>query len=244
MLNQPGYTIFPLGDCALTVDFGNRISEDLNKKVIALFNLLQQHPVPGIVEAVPAYSSLTCFYDPVAVLKNIQPGKSVFDRIRKKVEELLEKTPSASTEKEKLIRMPVCYETTFGPDLMRISELKKMAAEEIIRLHTSVQYRVYMIGFLPGFPYLGEVDERIIAPRKNEPVTVKAGSVGIAGKQTGIYPLDSPGGWQIIGRTPLKIFNKEKENPVLLKAGDRVEFYSVTMDEFEKYNEIEQQSID
>jgi inhibitor of KinA len=236
MLTQPGYTIFPLGDCALTIDFGNRISEELNKKVIALFNLLQQHPVPGIVEAVPAYSSLTFFYDPVALLKNIQPGKSVFDRMRKKVEELLEKTTSASTEKEKLIRIPVCYETTFGPDLMRISELKKIAAEEIIRLHTAVQYRVYMIGFLPGFPYLGEVNERIIVPRKNEPVIVKAGSVGIAGKQTGIYPLDSPGGWQIIGRTPYRLFNKERDNPVLLNAGDRVEFYSITADEFEKLN--------
>jgi inhibitor of KinA len=236
MLTQPGYTIFPLGDSALTIDFGNTISEELNKKIIALFAALRRDPLPGMVEAVPAYSSLTVFYDPVVLLKKIPPEKTVFDRLKELAEKFLEKKFFVYPEKERLMRIPVCYEPVFGSDLTRISELKKMAAEEIIRLHTAVQYRVYMIGFLPGFPYLGEVNERIIVPRKNEPVIVKAGSVGIAGKQTGIYPLDSPGGWQIIGRTPSRLFNKERDNPVLLNAGDRVEFYSITADEFEKLN--------
>lgn len=236
MLTHPDYTIFPLGDSALTIDFGNRISEELNKKVIALFAALQRDPLPGMVEAVPAYSSLTVFYDPVTLLKKIPPEKTVFDWLKELAEKFLEKKISVRPEKERLIRIPVCYEPVFGSDLNRISELKKITAEEIVQLHISVQYRVYMIGFLPGFPYLGEVNERIIVPRKNEPVIVKAGSVGIAGKQTGIYPLDSPGGWQIIGRTPFRLFNKERDDPVLLNAGDWVEFYLITGDEFEKLN--------
>jgi len=132
-----------------------------------------------------------------------------------------------------LIRIPVCYDNEFAIDLPWIAEQKSLTREEIIRLHSSRQYHVYMLGFLPGFSYMGEVDEKIIVRRKPEPQQILAGSVGIAGKQTGIYPLNSPGGWQIIGRTPLKMFNKDNIEPCLLKAGDAVEFYSITSEEFD-----------
>ena len=128
--------------------------------------------------------------------------------------------------------IPVCYDDEFAIDLPWIAEQKNLTREEIVLLHSSRQYHVYMLGFLPGFSYMGEVDERIVVPRKPEPLPISAGSVGIAGKQTGIYPLNSPGGWQIIGRTPLKMFNKDNDEPCLLKAGDSVEFYSITIDEF------------
>ena len=134
------------------------------------------------------------------------------------------------------IKIPVCFAEKYALDIDHISKEKKLPVSEIIRLHTAKKYRIYMIGFLPGFPYMGEVDGRIAMPRKAQPQTkVEAGSVGIAGMQTGIYPLDSPGGWQIIGKTPLQLFNKEKDDPVLLRPGDEIEFYPITEDEFTNY---------
>lgn len=137
--------------------------------------------------------------------------------------------------KNRLIKIPVFY---YGPDLEYISKIKNIPVEEIIRIHANTEYRVFMIGFLPGFAYMGTVDERIAAPRKEKPALhVKPGSVGIAGMQTGIYPIASPGGWQLIGTTPLKIFNKEKTNPCLFAAGDRVQFFPINKNEFDQLNE-------
>jgi inhibitor of KinA len=130
----------------------------------------------------------------------------------------------------------VCYGEKYAWDINEIAKEKSIPVDEIIRLHTAKKYRVYMIGFLPGFAYMGEVDEKIAIPRKAQPRTsVEGGSVGIAGMQTGIYPIDSPGGWQIIGKTPLKLFDKERDDPVLLKPGDEIEFYSITENEFSIY---------
>lgn len=235
MLHMPDHIIFPLGDAALTVDFGNSISEAVNKKVVSLFKELQNSPLPGMIEAVPAYSSLTVFYDILSLRKKVPPEKTVFEWMKKKVDTFLQHPAGFTDEGGKLIRIPVCYDHDLGNDLTGISERKKITTDEIVRLHTSTIYRVYMLGFLPGFPYMGEVDERIAVPRKHEPAPVAAGSAGIAGKQTGIYPFDSPGGWQIVGRTPIKLFNKEKQEPTLLNAGDNVQFYSISRDEFENY---------
>jgi inhibitor of KinA len=133
-----------------------------------------------------------------------------------------------------LVTVPVCYDMEFGNDLNYIASQNNISPEEIIHYHTSGIYRVYMLGFLPGFAYMGEVNEKIISPRKQQPVQVQAGSVGIAGKQTGIYPFTSPGGWQIIGRTPLTLFDKKNtEQPTIFKAGDKVKFISISKDEFE-----------
>ena len=139
------------------------------------------------------------------------------------------------TTQQRKISIPVCYSRAFAPDIEFIASEKNISIEKIIQLHTSKSYTVYMIGFLPGFSYMGEVAEAIAIPRKIQPVSVAAGSVGIAGKQTGIYPLESPGGWQIIGRTPLKIFDKGKSDPVLLQPGDEIQFYSISEDEFKNY---------
>jgi len=134
------------------------------------------------------------------------------------------------------IKIPVCYAEKYGLDLNEISKQKKISISEIIQLHTAKKYRIYMIGFLPGFAYMGEVDKQIAITRKAQPrINVEGGSVGIAGMQTGIYPLDSPGGWQIIGKTPLKLFDKEKDHTVLLQPGDEIEFYPITEDEFKNY---------
>ncbi len=229
------YKIFFIGDSAATIDFGNVVDEEINKKVIALFNHLSQHPVEGMIETIPAYSSVTIYYNVLSLRKRISQQKKIYEWIRNELHKLMHNDFADIQTTTNLVRIPVCYENEFSIDLHWIAEQKNISPEEIIRLHTSKQYRVYMLGFLPGFAYMGEVEEQIAIRRKPQPQPIMAGSIGIAGKQTGIYPLNSPGGWQIIGRTPLKMFDKDKDEPCLLKAGDYVEFYSITKDEFENY---------
>ncbi len=228
------YRIFSLGDRAITIDFGNRIDELINEAVIQECNKLRQHPFQGMIEVVPAYSSLTIYYDIVALHKLVPAGSTVFEWVKQKTQETLTRSTVAGPFTERLIKIPVCYEAEFAPDLPALAAAKKLSTEEVISIHTSKQYKVYMLGFLPGFAYMGRLDERIEMPRKAQPENIAEGSVGIAGKQTGIYPMASPGGWQIIGRTPLKLFDITNQEPTLLKAGDRVEFFSITKEEFNK----------
>ena len=236
-MNNPAttYRIFPLGDSAVTIDFGNTISDSINKEVIARFNQLQEISLAGVIEMIPAYSSLTIYYDVLAMKKKISNNVTVFEWMKKQLEENLKLPAHENIIAEKIVRIPVCYESEFSPDMEQLAAAKKLTVDEVIQIHTSCNYKVYMLGFLPGFAYMGEVDEKVAMPRKPQPQNVVAGSVGIAGKQTGIYPLASPGGWQIIGRTPLKLFDAEREEPVLLKAGDKVKFYSISKDEFKNY---------
>lgn len=229
------YRIFPLGDSALTIDFGNIIDEDVNKWVFASFHQLQQDPQHGIIELIPAYSSLTVCYDIVTVKKRVHSGKTVFESIKEWVEDKLHQPFSFEEIVPVEIKIPVCYAAEFAPDIEQLARTKGLTPQEVIEIHTWKSYKVYMLGFLPGFAYMGEVDERITMPRKQQPQNILPGSVGIAGKQTGIYPFASPGGWQIIGRTPLKLFDIKKEDPALLKAGQTVQFYSISKDEFENY---------
>jgi len=228
------YRIFPLGDSAITIDFGNCIDETLNKEVIRRFNQLQQQPFPGMIEAVPAYSSLTIHYDMVALRKKGTDGLTIFQWVEQQLLERLEQPVEHSATKERYMKISVCYKKEFAPDIEQLAAIKNISVEEVIQFHTSKTYKVYMLGFLPGFTYMGEVDEKIAIPRKPQPVNIVAGSVGIAGKQTGIYPLASPGGWQIIGRTPLKLFDAKRDEPTLLRVGDLVQFYPVTKKEFEE----------
>lgn len=227
------YHIFPLGDTAITIDFGNRIDEQVNEEVIRIFNNWKQYPLEGVVEIVPAYSSLTVYYDPVKIMRHPAHAPA-FEWIKQQVHQRLQQSLPASEAGHQTIRIPVCYDKELAPDLLAFAATKKITTDELISLHTTNMYRVYMLGFLPGFSYMGEVDEKIAAPRKSQPVHVAAGSVGIAGRQTGIYPMESPGGWQIIGRTPLQLFDSDKEQPTLLKMGDHVQFYSISIQEYGK----------
>jgi inhibitor of KinA len=233
MNERETYTIFPLGDTAITIDFGNRIDEHINKQVIGLFQLFKNKPIPGTTDIVPAYSSLTIYYD---IMKIQTDGAStIFETVKRKAEETLRSATEINEPEAEIISIPVCYDPEFGKDIEWLATQKNITADELIRLHTRRTYRVYMIGFLPGFAYMGEVDELLATPRKPQPEKVIEGSIGIAGKQTGIYPLNSPGGWQIIGQTPIKLFDLYKQEPVLLKAGDSVQFYPITKDEFENH---------
>lgn len=226
------YEIFALGDTAVTIDLGNRIDKTFNEEIISRYYQFMQEPLTGMIEAVPAYSSLTIYYDIAAVRKKIQDGSTAFEYLRKEIERKLLRPVQTTNIEKRVVDIPVCYESEFAPDIDKLVIHKKISREEIIRLHTSSLYRVYMMGFLPGFAYMGVVDESISAPRKTQPVSTAAGSVGIAGSQTGIYPLDSPGGWQIIGRTPLQLFDPGKQEFSLLRTGDEVKFYAISKDEF------------
>lgn len=232
-MDRPGfpYRIFPLGDTAMTIDFGNCIDERINTEVIARFHDWRQQPLPGMLEAVPAYSSLTVYFDLKAV-KKAAAGCTAFEWMKQQAIHRLQETVMHKEPDQRVIRIPVCYDDEFALDIQRIAAAKNISPAEVIQLHTARTYRVFMLGFLPGFAYMGEVDERIAMPRKPRPVNIIAGSVGIAGRQTGIYPLNSPGGWQIIGRTALKLFDAEKDASTLLQAGDRVQFYAIDKKEF------------
>ena len=166
---------------------------------------------------------------------NIPRTASAYEWMKMKTVNWLKLNIPVSEESKSLLTIPVCYDDEYAPDLQHICETKKISKEALVSIHTSKTYRVYMLGFLPGFAYMGELDEAISFPRKKQPGITAAGSVGIAGRQTGIYPLQSPGGWQIIGRTPLKIFDAAKENPTYLKAGDEVRFISISKHEFNHY---------
>ena len=230
------YSFFPLGDSALVLDFGNIIDTAVNNYVLHLFNHFKTKKIPGLLDIVPAYSSLSFHYNVFAVRQSASTNHTAFEIIKQTIEKELGQNFLKETIPQRKISIPVCYSSDFAPDIEFIALEKNISLEKIIQLHTEQVYTIYMIGFLPGFPYMGEVHESIAVPRKNEPrASVPAGSVGITGKQTGIYPLESPGGWQIIGRTPLKIFDKEKNDPVLLQPGDEIRFYPISEDEYKNY---------
>ncbi|MFC0772516.1 5-oxoprolinase subunit PxpB [Terrimonas alba] len=225
-----------LNETALLVSFENRIDEDINKQVIALHELLGKRPFDGFIESVPAYASLAVFYNLIVVKKNCKDNTTTFEWVKMVVEELIagleNDVVAAGAE---TIRIPVYYN---GQDLESLARLHKLSIEDVVQIHTEKIYRVFMIGFLPGFAYMGKLDERIATPRHATPRTnVKAGSVGIAGLQTGIYPMSSPGGWQLIGQTPIKIFDITREKPCLLKAGDKIQFAPISKQEFDNSNE-------
>ncbi|MEP6925784.1 MAG: 5-oxoprolinase subunit PxpB [Pyrinomonadaceae bacterium] len=228
------HEFYSVGEGALTISFGNVITPVLNDRVRGLNQYLLQNQFSGFIEAVPAYSSLTIFYDVCVVRRAFPTFETAFAAVQFLIENAVLRQPDLMAATQRLIRIPVCYDEEFGLDLEFVAASKNLSPAEIVQIHTSRNYRVFMLGFLPGFPYLGETDERIAIGRKSEPrLSVPRGSVGIAGKQTGIYSLQSPGGWQIIGKTPLSIFNPRSQPPTLLQAGDTVEFYKIERDEFD-----------
>lgn len=228
------HQIHPLGDQGLCITWGdNKPDERLNARVLAFHTHLLRENLPGILDIVPAYCSLSIVYDAPKLLR-LFPTQAPFEYMREKVEQQLQNWTASGDIQGRALKIPVCYDLSLAPDLASLATRNGLDVAEIIHLHTSREYRVYMLGFLPGFPYMGEVDARIAAPRLASPrLSVPAGSVGIAGQQTGIYPLDSPGGWNIIGCTPLRMFDPENPDPVLLRPGDRVRFVEISKVEFE-----------
>lgn len=208
--------IFPLGDSAVTIEFGNEISLELNDRALALAHNLESDPFEGWTENVPAYASVTVFYD---------HGRTKFTAVKRELEKRAGSIEHSESSPSRLVEIPILISTETAPDLSRVADHASMSTDAVLELFLSATYRVYMLGFLPGFSYMGEVDHQISCPRLETPRTnVAAGSVGIAGRQTGIYPLESPGGWNIIGRTDLQMFDHTSDPPCILKPGDEVRF--------------------
>ena len=232
------YTIFSLGDCAATIELGTEMSEEVNEKILSMQKWFEKNPQAGIRDTIVAYSSLTMVYDSVEIKKSHPSFGTAYEWVYKKAVQCYYESEQQTSAAASLFRVGVCYDPEFGTDLNEISLATKLSLDEIIERHISITYRVYMLGFLPGFAYMGQVDDSLYMPRKQTPAPVVAGSVGIVSNQTGIYPLNSPGGWQIIGRTPMKLFDPASKVPVKLKPGDRVEFYRITREEFEERSEL------
>lgn len=224
------YKIFPLGDSALTINFGNEVSIEVNELVLKLAQFVEQQQFSGLIETVPAYASLSIFYDVLIVRKTFPEFETAYLAVENFTENALQNLDAIPEKKKRLIELPVCFDEEFALDLDFVALAKNLTQKEVIKIFTAQTYRVYMLGFLPGFAYMGEVDERIATPRKDSPrLKVPKGSVGIAGKQTGIYSIESPGGWQIIGKTNIELFTPEAKSPTFFQAGDLVKFYAETI---------------
>ncbi|WP_134091516.1 5-oxoprolinase subunit PxpB [Olivibacter sp. XZL3] len=230
------FSIHFLSENAITIEFGQKIDEATFDKVHQFNKLLNARPFEGLLCTVPAYVSLTVFYDATIVInaKNGLIGISGFERVSGYLVQLHTQMTAIEKNTRKTIRLPVCYEGKLAPDLNYVASYHNISPAEVIRLHSSVPYKVYMIGFVPGFAYLGGMNSLLETPRKAVPrKKVPAGSVGIAGAQTGIYPFPIPGGWQIIGCSPLRLFDIERPSPALLSAGDEIMFEVIDLEEFE-----------
>lgn len=234
MLQSPGMSL--LGDHAITITLGNTIDETVNNKCLALATHLSTSGIKGIKDIIPAYTTVSIIYDPV-VLHQVYHTASPSEFMRQRVQQLIDSCNWNFTPGKRNITIPACFDVSIAPDLEYVARSKNISAGTLIELFTMATYRVYLVGFLPGFAYMGKVADQLAMPRKEKPHSILAGSIGIAGNQTGIYPLDSPGGWNIIGRTPLKMFDIANDDPCFLHAGDHVMFRAVSRDEFHHLNQ-------
>ena len=202
------------GDSALLIEFGQEISPEINARITAFVHLLKAQHIEGVQDMIPAFTSLLINYDPRMVN---------YKTLTKRLQKLLKLDVNEEASASRVFEIPVCYGGEYGPDIENIAKNAGLTEEEVIKIHSSKDYLIYMLGFLPGFSYLGGLDERI--------------HVGIGGSQTGIYPLDSPGGWQLLGLTPVKTYDPERENPILFEAGDYIRFVPVSEEEYLKIKE-------
>ena len=234
--------IIPLGDSALVVrvreQFEDAPDETLDE-VRRIFQLLQRAAIPGVIELAPAYTSVAVFFDPDAILKTNRAARGAFEWLGTRIHSAVAGVGDRRRGKRKtsrVIEIPVCYDREFAPDLDDVAKHAEISAQEVVDLHSTSEYCVACIGFVPGFTFLAGLPRNLGTPRRDVPrKEIPPGSVGIRGVQTGIYPLRSPGGWNLIGRTPLKLFDPSKNPPTLLHPGDRVRFRAITREQYETF---------
>ncbi len=221
-----GFDITVAGDSAINLEFSHVISVETNGIIRAAAQTLETDPIEGVVELVPTFCTLMIVYDPCVI---------GFDDLCASVRGKLRGLVASRGAVHRIVKIPVCYGGDFGPDLADVAEHAGMSEEDVVRVHTDHDYLIDMLGFLPGFAYLGGLDERLHTPRLSVPRTrIEPGAVGIGGAQTGIYPLASPGGWRIIGRTPVKPYDPDRERPILYAAGDYLRFVPITPQEYSR----------
>ena len=224
-------TISPVGDCAISIDFGQVIDPKINRHIRQIIEQIKDLELDGIIELVPTYCALLVQYDAMVY--------SYSDICRILEPTLQESVTDSANELVTIVEIPTVYGGEFGPDLGFVASYNHLSEAEVVSIHSGTDYLVYMLGFIPGFTYLGGMDPRIATPRLSSPRTlIPAGSVGIAGEQTGTYPSDSPGGWQIIGRTPVTMYDMSKEQAALLQAGDYVRYVSIDENEFHRVKSL------
>lgn len=224
------YKILTAGDASLLVEFGREISPEINYRISATVQLIREQHIEGILDMIPSFCALLINYDPRIIS---------YAALCKRLEILLRIDITAGARKKRVYEIPVCYGGAFGPDLQNIADHAGLTPQEVIDIHASRDYLIYMLGFLPGFCYLGGLDERIHTPRLANPrIKIAAGSVGIGGSQTGIYPLDSPGGWQLMGMTPVKTYDPDREPAILVEAGDYIRFLPIDEGAYHRIKEL------
>lgn len=226
------FEIRPFGDSGLRIELGKEISLEVNQRVRSLSMFLKQANIYGVTEWIPSYTALTIYYNPYDILYDDLTMK--IRQIEANLFQFTKELPPAKT-----IHIPVCYDAWCSPDLSEVAKHNSLTESEVISVHSSRAYLIYMLGFSPGFPYLGGMPKSIATPRLSIPrASTPAGSVGIAGEQTGIYSLETPGGWQIIGRTPVKLYDINRPSPFLLTAGNYIKFSQITTNEYKRIEEL------
>jgi inhibitor of KinA len=219
--------MIPLGDSAIIIQFDNSITLETAQRVSVLADRLHKYSFPGMVEYATAFTTVTVYYNPL--LLSYKEACSTLEQILSDLKDTPVGTP-------RTVEIPVCYGGEFGPDLEFVAKHNGLTVDEVVQIHSGVEYRVYMIGFAPGFPYLGGMSERIETPRRSSPrLRIPAGTVGIAGMQTGVYPIETPGGWQLVGRTPEALFRPNESSPSLLQAGDIIRFRPISRKEYNQW---------
>lgn len=228
---DPEYPRFvPMGDCALVVEFGESRHPELSARMAAIARSLRASPLPGVRDVVPTFNTIAVHYDPTGV----EAGESPYETLAARIKQRLDAGLEDEAVPGRLVEIPVCYGGDKGEDLEALAGHHGLSPEDVVRLHSAPEYHVHMLGFVPGFAYLGGLDPRLATPRRASPrPRVPAGSVAIGGDSTGIFPLETPGGWHLLGRTPLRLFVPEATPPCLLNAGDRVRFVPIDAGQFE-----------
>jgi len=231
--------ITSVGDSALIVRVRDRFEdapEETLKEVLDVFRRLENARIPGVIELAPAYTTVAVFFDPVRVINDTVEPNRASECLTQKIREALAhgKRKQVEHAAARLVKIPICYDPEFALDLDHVADHARMSPKEVVALHSRGHYLVNCLGFTPGFPYLTGLPEKLTTPRRATPRTeIPAGSVAIGGRQTGVYPQVSPGGWNVIGRTPMRLFDAQKDPPVLLRVGNRVRFRAITREEFE-----------
>jgi len=220
------------GDTAIVVEYEDKIDPAVNAQVKAFYEMVKKSDIPGIVDIIPTYRTVLIQYDPLVIR---------YAQMNEAIQKLLAQASEVQTTSKRIYQIPVCYGGFFGPDLKDVAAYAGITEAEVVSIHAGTPYLIYMLGFQPGFAYLGGMDERIAMPRLSQPRTkILAGSVGIAGSQTGIYPLDSPAGWRLIGCSPVRPYNPNRSKPILYEAGDYIEFVPIDEGEYDRIkNDIE-----
>jgi inhibitor of KinA len=244
---EKGWRIDPVGDRCLMIEFGRRVDPAINRTVHAMADYLLEHPIAGVTDVVPAFTTVAVHYRPEAIEagrttapreEQAPAGESPYRRLERAIETILAKGVASEPHPARTIEIPVCYGGEFGPDLEEVAETCGLTAQQVIELHGASDHMVYMLGFAPGFPYMGGLDERLAMPRRSTPrVRIPAGTVAIAREQSAVYTLETPGGWNLIGRTPLALFTPHASSPTLLRPGDHVRFVPISRAQFDAMRE-------